>query len=57
MPKKLKQKGKPIVHSELEGFNIKINSFGELETTVPVDKLNSFLNEKVEDKKLSSEEE
>ena len=40
----MKKKGKPIVHEELEGFNIKINEFGEMETTVPVDKLNSFLN-------------
>ena len=57
MPKKMKKKGKPIVHEELEGFNIKINEFGEMETTVPIDRLNSFLNDKVEDKKLSSSEE
>jgi len=57
MPKKMKKKGKPVVHEELEGFNIKINEFGEMETTVPVDKLNTFLNDKVEDKKLNSSEE
>jgi len=57
MPKKMKKKGKPVVHEELDGFNIKINEFGEMETTVPVDRLNSFLNEKVEDKKLNSSEE
>ena len=57
MPKKMKKKGKPIVHEELKGFNIKINEFGEMETTVPIDKLNTFLNDKVEDKKLSSSEE
>lgn len=57
MPKKMKKKGKPVVHEELDGFNIKINEFGEMETTVPIDKLNTFLNEKVVDKKLSSEEE
>jgi len=57
MPKKLNKKGKPVVHEELEGFNIKINAFGEMETTVPVEKLNSFLNEKVEDKKLNGSEE
>ena len=57
MPKKMKKKGKPVVHEELEGFNIKINEFGEMETTVPIDQLNSFLNEKVEDKKLHSSEE
>ena len=57
MPKKMKKKGKPIVHEELDGFNIKINEFGEMETTVPIDKLNNFLNDKVEDKKLSGSEE
>ena len=45
------------MHEELDGFNIKINEFGEMETTVPIDKLNSFLNEKVQDKKLSGSEE
>jgi len=53
----MKKKGKPAVHEELDGFNIKINEFGEMETTVAVDKLNSFLNEKVEDKKLNSRDE
>jgi len=57
MPKKMSKKGKPVVHEELKGFNIKINEFGEMETTVPVDRLNDFLNEKVVDKKLNSSEE
>lgn len=53
----MNKKGKPIVHDELSGFNIKINEFGEMETTIPVDKLNSFLNEKVDDKKLRDHDE
>ncbi|MDF1694200.1 MAG: hypothetical protein P1U56_00110 [Saprospiraceae bacterium] len=57
MPKKMKKEGKPVVHEDLDGFNIKINAFGEMETTVPIDKLNTFLNDKVEDKKLSNSEE
>lgn len=57
MAKKGSKKSKPNVHDELEGFNIKINAFGEMETTIPVDKLNKFLNENVEDKKLSGGEE
>ncbi len=56
MPKKLRNKGKPIVHEELEGFNIKINEFGMMETTINVDIVNAFLNEKVDDKKLDEEE-
>lgn len=57
MPKKVNKKSKPNVHKELDGFNIKINAFGEMETTIPVEKLNKFLNENVEDKKLKGEEE
>lgn len=57
MPKKMKQKGKPNVHEELKGFDIKINALGEMETSFNIDKLNDFLNENVEDKKLKGEEE
>jgi len=57
MPKKMKKKGKPAVHDELKGFDIKINSFGEMQTNFEIDKLNDFLNENVEDKKLTNREE
>lgn len=56
MAKKVEKK-KPNVHEALEGFNIKINAFGEMETTIPVEKLNAFLNENVEDKKLTGGDE
>lgn len=54
-----KKKKKANVHEELEGFDIKINEFGEIITNLPVDTLNEFLNENLDDKKLkgSSEEE
>lgn len=52
MPKKMKKKGNPKVHDELSGFDIKINSFGELQSNMNVDDINAFLNENVEDKKL-----
>ncbi len=57
MPKKKKKKGKPEVHDELKGFDIKINEFGEITSSFEVDKLNEFLDEKVEDKKLKELEE
>ena len=60
MPKKMKKKGKPNVHEELSGFDIKINSFGEMQSNFEIDQLNTFLNENVDDKKLkdhSKEEE
>lgn len=52
MPKKLSKKGKPTVHDELNGFNMKVNEFGELISNFHIDKLNTFLDKNVEDKKL-----
>jgi len=56
------QSGKSTFHEGLEGFDIKINPFGELESTFEIDRLNTFLNQQIADKKLkpskeSSEEE
>ena len=57
MPKKKPKKGKPEVHDELKGFDIKINEFGEIVSNFPIEKLNEFLDENVEDKKLKEKEE
>jgi len=50
-PKKDEAK-KPKVNEQLEGFNINIDSFGEIQNTFDIDKINAFLNKNVEDKKL-----
>ena len=42
----------PKVHKELDGFDIRINSFGEITSTFDMDKINEFLNRNVDDKKL-----
>lgn len=52
MAKKKKIEKAPEVHEELQGFNIGINEFGEIITSFDVDKLNEFLDENVDDKKL-----
>ena len=52
MPKKMKKKGKPVVHEDLEGFDIKVNEFGEMVSNYNIDKLNEFLNKSIDDKKL-----
>ena len=52
MPKKKPKKGKPEIHEDLKGFDIKINEFGEIVSNFEVDKLNEFLNENLEDKKF-----
>lgn len=48
---------KPDIHDELAGFNIKINSFGEIQSNFEIDKLNNFLDENLEDKKLKNSHE
>ena len=52
MPKKMSKKGKPGVHEELKGFDIRVNEFGELISNFEEEKLISFLNENVDDKKF-----
>jgi len=49
---KKKEKQRPKVSKELEGFDISIDSFGEIKSTFNIDKINEFLNKNVEDKKL-----
>lgn len=48
---------KPRVHKDLDGFDIEINSFGEIQMSYDMDKINEFLNKKVDDKKLRDREE
>ena len=47
-----KETEKPRVHKELEGFDISINSFGEITSNIPIERINEFLNKNVDDKKL-----
>ncbi len=61
MPKKIPKKGIPESHEDLKGFDIRINEFGQIKSTLAIDELNTFLDENVSDKKLvdkySAEEE
>lgn len=52
MAKKETKPEKPRVNKELDGFDIHIDSFGELKSTIDIDKINQFLNNHVDDKKL-----
>jgi hypothetical protein len=52
MAKKKKKEEEPRVHDELKGFKMEINSFGEISSSFPIDRINEFLNKNVEDKKL-----
>jgi len=57
MPRKKKKieppkANKTLFHEGLEGFDIKVNTFGQMESTFEIDKLNAFLNKEVGDKKM-----
>ncbi|WP_420388206.1 hypothetical protein [Roseivirga sp.] len=49
---KKKPEEKPKVAKELDGLELNIDSFGEIQKSLPIDKINEFLNKKVDDKKL-----
>ena len=52
-----KKKEKPEVHRDLEGFELKINEFGEIISSLNIESLNEFLDKNVDDKKLKEREE
>ncbi len=52
MPKKKPMKGKPEVNEELEGLDVRINQFGQIESSFDMKKIIAFLNRNVNDKKL-----
>lgn len=56
MPKKKSLEGNPEVHKDLDGLDVTVNQFGEIKTTLDYDKINSFLNDNVDDKKLKGRE-
>ena len=47
---------KPKVHDDLDGFELKVDAFGEIKSNMKIDDLNVFLNRNVEDKKLKDRE-
>ncbi len=47
-----KNRESPKVNPDLEGFDIKIDTFGEIKSNYNIEKINRFLDKNVEDKKL-----
>lgn len=54
---KKKPEQKPKVNPELEGFDVNIDEFGEITSTLGIEKINDFLNKKLYDKKLDNQTE
>ncbi len=60
MPRKKKKpetpkEARPSFHEGLEGFDIKVNSFGQMETSFEIDKLNEFFNKQEGEVKAKAE--
>jgi|TARA_B110000967_G_scaffold190388_1_gene215069 hypothetical protein len=53
--RKLKEHQQPQVHEKLKGFELKIDKFGEIKSSLNIDEINQFLNENVKDKKLNDQ--
>lgn len=49
---KKKKKEKLKANPQLPGFDIKINSFGEIQSNYDIDEVNQFLDKNLDDKKL-----
>lgn len=49
---KKKKTKPPDIHPDLEGFDIKIDSFGEVQSSYDIDEINTFLSKNLVDKKL-----
>jgi hypothetical protein len=56
MKKKKEKQGKENLHKDLKGFEIQLNAFGQIETSMNIENLNEFLNKNLQDKKLDQPE-
>lgn len=52
----MSKKEKARVHKDLDGLELRVDSFGEISSSMPIEELNKFLNKNVEDKKLKDRE-
>lgn len=53
---KVKKAKQGKVHPELGGLEVSVTKFGEIGGNLDIDKLNRFLDENVEDKKLTKDQ-
>lgn len=52
---KKRKKDELKVNPQLPGFDIKINSFGEIQSNYEIDEVNEFLDKNLADKKLKEQ--
>lgn len=52
--KKIRKEDVAKENENLPGFDIRINTFGEVQSSYDIDEVNAFLNENLRDKKLKN---
>ena len=50
--KESNKSAKPKVNPKLEGFDVRVDRFGEIQSSFDIEVINKFLDEEVMDKKL-----
>jgi hypothetical protein len=55
--KNKKIKPKPRVHKDLDGLELSVDKFGEIRSSLNIERINEFLNKNVDDKKLLERDE
>ena len=56
MPKRKPLSGLPEVHKDLKGYSLDINAFGEVRSNFDIERINDFLNNTNDDKKIKKSE-
>jgi hypothetical protein len=51
MGSKNKKRADEQVHEELKGLNLQINAFGEIQSSLEIERINQFLDRHLSDKK------
>lgn len=52
MRNKKKKTEQHPVHAELKGLNLQINAFGEIQSSLEMERINRFLDKHLDDKKM-----
>lgn len=52
MSRRKKIESNPIANNSLEGFSIHVDAFGKIQTSLPIENINQFLNENTQDIKI-----
>jgi len=52
MSRRKKVDKSPQFHESMEGFSIHVDEFGKIQSSLPIEKINEFLNQNTQDIKI-----